>query len=486
MHAALSMQTACSFLKTNNIMREFIHEDFLLQNDTARMLYHEHAEKMPIIDFHCHLDPKAIAENKNYDSITQIWLGGDHYKWRSMRANGVAEKYITGDASDWEKFQKWAETVPYTMRNPLYHWTHMELKTAFGINDILNPASAKGIYDRCNELLHQPNMRPQELIKRYHVETLCTTDDPIDTLEYHAQIAKSDFGVKVLPAWRPDKAMTVTTAQAYRAYVEKLSQASGVTISNFNDLVDALKNRHDYFDQAGCKLADHGTSDLPNVDYTREEIEAIFNKVYGGAELTLLEKQKYQMALLVILAEMNAEKGWTQQFHYGPLRNTNTKMFNKIGVDTGFDTIGDFKCAQSIARLLDRLNSADKLAKSIIYNINPAENEMVAAMIANFQDGSVAGKIQFGAAWWFNDQMFGMINQMNSLSAQGLLSRFVGMLTDSRSFLSYTRHEYFRRILCNLLGKDVEDGILPASEMERIKGMVEDICYNNAKSYLSL
>ncbi len=467
-------------------MKEYINEDFLLQNDTARMLYHDHAEKMPIIDFHCHLNPKEIAENKNYDSITQLWLGGDHYKWRAMRANGVGEKFITGDASDWEKFEKWAETVPYTMRNPLYHWTHLELKTAFGIHDMLNPKSARRIYDRCNELLAQPSMRPQELIKHYGVEILCTTDDPVDSLQYHREIAASDFSVKVLPAWRPDKVMTVTTAKDYRAYVEKLSQASGVTITCFDDLVLALKNRHDFFNQAGCKLADHGTSDLPYVDYTLDEIKNIFNKVYGGKELNLLEKQKYQMALLVILAEMNAEAGWTQQFHYGPLRNTNSKMFQQIGADTGFDTIGDFKCAQSIARLLDQLNAVGKLAKSIIYNINPAENEMIAAMIGNFQDGSVPGKIQFGAAWWFNDQLTGIVNQLNALSSQGLLSRFVGMLTDSRSFLSYTRHEYFRRILCNLIGKDVEEGLLPVSEMERISSMVEDICYNNAKSYLAL
>ena len=466
-------------------MNNFIHQDFLLQNETARMLYHDHAKGMPIIDFHCHLDPKAIAENKNFGSITELWLGGDHYKWRIMRANGVKEDFVTGNASDWEKFEKWAETIPYAMRNPLYHWTHMELKTAFGIDDILSPKTAKKIFDQCNELLKEPSMRPQSLIKRYHVETLCTTDDPIDSLEYHRQIAASDFEVKVLPAWRPDKVMTVTTAEAYRAYVEKLSEASHITISNFDDLVNALQNRHDFFNQSGCRLADHGTSDLPFVSYTMEEIKAIFNKVYGGTELNLLEKQKYQMALLQILAEMNAESGWVQQFHYGPLRNTNTKMFNQIGVDTGYDTMGDFKCAQAIAHMLDQLNSANKLAKTILYNINPSENEMIATMIGNFQDGSVPGKMQFGAAWWFNDQMQGMLDQMNALSNQGLLSRFVGMLTDSRSFLSYTRHEYFRRILCNMIGKDVEDGFLPVSEMERIEQMVEDICYNNAKRYFA-
>ena len=468
-------------------MKDFINEDFLLHSDVAKMLYHEHAEKMPIIDYHCHLNPKMIADDYKFSSITEIWLGGDHYKWRAMRANGVDEKYITGkETSDWEKFEKWAETVPYTLRNPLYHWTHLELKTAFGIGETLNPASAKRIYDKCNELLATPEYSARGLMKRYNVESVCTTDDPIDTLEYHKAIADSGFEVKVLPTWRPDKAMNVTTAAEYRAYLEKLSQASGVTISKFDDLVEALKVRHQYFADHGCKLADHGLADIPAADYTMAEISAIFDKVYGGNELTKDEKTKYQAALLIILSEMNAEAGWTQQYHYGPLRNTNSRMMAKLGPDTGFDTIGDFRCAEAMVKIFDRLNSEGKLAKTILYNINPSENDMVAAMIANYQDGSVPGKMQFGSGWWFNDQMGGMLRQMNALSEQGLLSRFVGMLTDSRSFLSYPRHEYFRRILCNMIGNDVVNGILPESEMGRIKGMIEDICYCNAQAFLAL
>ena len=468
-------------------MKDFINEDFLLQSDVAKMLYHEHAEKMPIIDYHCHLNPKMIADDYKFSSITEIWLGGDHYKWRAMRANGVDEKFITGkETSDWEKFEKWAETVPYTLRNPLYHWTHLELKTAFGIGETLNPASARRIYDKCNELLAIPEYSARGLMRRYNVESVCTTDDPIDTLEYHKAIADSGFEVKVLPTWRPDKAMNITTAAEYRTYIEKLSQVSGVTISKFDDLVEALKVRHQYFADHGCKLADHGLADIPAADYTMAEISAIFDKVYGGNELTKEEKTKYQSALLIILLEMNAEEGWTQQIHYGPLRNTNSRMMAKLGPDTGFDTIGDFRCAEAFVKIFDCLNNEGKLAKTIVYNINPSDDDMLAAMIANYQDGSVPGKMQFGSGWWFNDQMGGMLRQMNALSEQGLLSRFVGMLTDSRSFLSYPRHEYFRMILCNMIGNDVVNGILPESEMGRIKGMVEDICYCNAKSYLNL
>ena len=468
-------------------MKHFINEDFLLRNDVAKRLYHEHAEKLPIIDYHCHLNPREIAENKNFRSLTELWLGGDHYKWRALRANGVAEEYITGkETSDWEKFEKWAATIPYTMRNPLYHWTHLELKTAFGIDDLLNPASARSIYERVNEMLAQPEFTPQGLMKHYNVETVCTTDDPVDSLEYHAAIAASDFSVKVLPAWRPDKAMTVTTAEEYNSYIDKLAAASGIDINSFDALIDALQNRHDFFTSRGCRLADHGTGPFPAADYTEAEIKAIFNKVRGGQELSAEEKMKYQTALLFILAKMNAAANWTQQFHFGPLRNTNSIMFKSIGVDTGFDTIGGSSNCEALAQMLDRLNAEGALGKTILYNINPVENDMLAAMIANFQDGSIPGKIQFGAAWWFNDQADGIVRQLNSLSNQGLLSRFVGMLTDSRSFLSYPRHEYFRRLLCNVLGSDVENGLLPVHEMERINGMVEDICYNNAKSYLNL
>ncbi len=468
-------------------MKEFINKDFLLQNDYAKMLYHDHAEKLPIIDYHCHLSPKMIAEDYRFKSITELWLDGDHYKWRAMRANGIDESYITGrKVSDWERFLKWAETVPYTLRNPLYHWTHLELKTAFGISETLNLGSAKKIYECCNELLSTPEYSAKGFMKKYNVEAVCTTDDPVDSLEYHKEIADSDFEIKVLPTWRPDKAMNISTSAEFRTYVEMLSKVSGVTISKFDDFIQALKVRHDYFAEHGCKLADHGMGVISWKNYTKQDINIVFDKVYGGIELTEEEKMKFQTAMLIILSEMNFDAGWTQQYHYGPLRNTNTKMMAMIGPDTGFDTIGDYNCAESLAKIFDRLNLDGKLAKTIVYNINPSANDMVAAMIANFQDGSVAGKMQFGAGWWFNDQMRGMISQMNSLSEQGLLSRFVGMLTDSRSFLSYPRHEYFRRILCNMLGEELEKGLLPESEMSRIKGMVEDICYFNAKSFLQL
>ncbi len=468
-------------------MKDFIHKNFLLQNDTAKMLYHEHAENLPIIDYHCHLNPEMIAQDYQFRSITELWLGGDHYKWRAMRANGIDEKYITGtESSDWEKFKKWAETIPYTLRNPLYHWTHLELKTAFDISETLNPSSARRIYEQCNQLLQTPAFSARGLMKKYHVELVCTTDDPTDTLAYHQTITKSNFDIKVLPTWRPDRVMNISTAPAYQAYIEKLSEASGISITNFDDLIQALKVRHQYFSQNGCKLADHGMGKIPCAEYTHSEIVTIFRKLYEGIEPTEEEKQKYQTAMLLILSEMNAEAGWTQQYHYGPLRNTNSKMMAQLGPDTGFDTIGDFQCAEALVKIFDRLNSNNKLAKTIIYNINPSANDMVAAMIANYQDGSIAGKMQFGAGWWFNDQINGMLRQMNALSEQGLLSRFIGMLTDSRSFLSYPRHEYFRRILCNMIGDDIEKGLLPQCEMKQIKQMVEDICYYNAKNYLQL
>lgn len=468
-------------------MKDFIHKNFLLQNDTAKMLYHEHAENLPIIDYHCHLNPAMIAQNYQFRSITELWLSEDHYKWRVMRTNGIDEKYITGtESSDWEKFKKWAETIPYTLRNPLYHWTHLELKTAFGISETLNPSSARRIYEQCNQLLQTPAFSARGLMKKYHVELVCTTDDPTDTLAYHQTITKSNFDIKVLPTWRPDRAMNISTAPAYQAYIEKLSETSGISITNFDDLIQALKVRHQYFSLNGCKLADHGMGKIPCAKYTHSEIVDIFRKLYEGIEPTEEEKQKYQTAMLLILSEMNAEAGWTQQYHYGPLRNTNSKMMAQLGPDSGFDTIGDFQCAEALVKIFDRLNSNNKLAKTIIYNINPSANDMVAAMIANYQDGSIAGKMQFGAGWWFNDQINGMLRQMNALSEQGLLSRFIGMLTDSRSFLSYPRHEYFRRILCNMIGDDIEKGLLPQCEMKQIEQMIEDICYYNAKNYLQL
>lgn len=460
-----------------------MNKDFLLDTDYARHLYHDVAKQMPIIDYHCHLSPKEIAENHRFRSITELWLGGDHYKWRAMRANGVDERFITGDASDWEKFEKWAETVPYTMRNPLYHWTHLELSSAFGIEDALNPKTARRIYDACNEQLSDPSMSAQGLMLKYNVEAVCTTDDPIDSLEYHKQIRESGFKVKVLPAWRPDKAMAVGNPDEYRAYVEKLSNASGVEITDYDSLMQALAKRMDFFASQGCVVADHGVSKFPFRDYA---VPDLLERVLQGEVLSQSQIEEIQTAILLDLCKMNHAHGWAQQFHFGPLRNVNTKMKEKIGPDTGFDTIGDYLGAEAIAKFLDALNSEDALTKTILYNLNPSDNTWVGAMIGNFQDGSVPGKMQMGAAWWFNDQLYGMEAQINALSMQGLLSRFVGMLTDSRSFLSYPRHEYFRRLLCRMLGRDLHEGILPASEMERVEDMVRDICYRNAKNYFGI
>lgn len=465
-------------------MKTFLDKDFLLQTDAAKELYHDHAAKMPIIDYHCHLIPAMVANDYQFRSLTEIWLGGDHYKWRAMRTNGVDERYCTGtDTTDWEKFEKWAETVPYTMRNPLYHWTHLELKTAFGIEKLLSPKTAREIYDECTAKLQTPEYSARNLMRRYHVEVVCTTDDPVDSLEYHKKCKDDGFEIKVLPAWRPDKAMAVEVPADFRAYVEKLSEVSGVTISCFDDMIAALRKRQDFFAAMGCKLSDHGIEEFYAEDYTDTEINNIFNKVYGGQTLTQAEILKFKSAMLIVFAEMDAEKGWTQQFHYGAIRNNNTKMFKQLGPDTGFDSIGEFNTAKAMAKFLDKLNSKGKLAKTILYNLNPCANEVIATMLGNFQDGSVPGKIQFGSGWWFLDQKDGMEKQMNALSVLGLLSRFVGMLTDSRSFLSYPRHEYFRRTLCNLIGNDVENGLLPASEIDFLGQMVEDISYNNAKNF---
>ena len=465
-------------------MKNFMDENFLLQTKTAQELYHEHAAKMPIIDYHCHLVPKMVADDHKFRSLTEIWLGGDHYKWRAMRTNGVDERFCTGtDTSDWEKFEKWAETVPYTMRNPLYHWTHLELKTAFGINKILNKDTAREIFDECNEKLAMPEYSARGMMTRYNVEAVCTTDDPLDSLEYHIATRNRGFATKMLPTWRPDKAMAVEVPADFRAYIEKLAEVSGVTINTFDDVVAALKVRHDFFASLGCKLSDHGIEEFYAEDYTDAEIKAIFNKVYGGAELTKEEILKFKSAMLVVFAEMDHEKGWTQQFHYGAIRNNNTRMFEKLGPDTGFDSIGEFNTAKAMSKFLNRLDYNDKLTKTILYNLNPCANEVISTMLGNFQDGKIAGKIQFGSGWWFLDQKDGMEKQMNALSVLGLLSRFVGMLTDSRSFMSYPRHEYFRRTLCNLVGRDVENGELPASEMKFIGQMIEDISYNNAKNF---
>ncbi len=465
-------------------MKQFLDDNFVLQNETAKYLYHQHAARQPIIDYHCHLDPKLIAEDYRFDNLGELWLGGDHYKWRAMRTNGMDERYCTGkETSDWEKFEKWAETVPYTMRNPLYHWTHLELKTAFGITELLNPETARAIYDECTAKLRTPEFSARSLMKHYNVEVVCTTDDPADSLEHHLALKNEGFEIKVLPTWRPDKAMAVENPTNYRSYIEKLSQASGITINKFADLIDALRSRHDFFASVGCKLSDHGIEEFYAVDYTANEIEAIFNKVYGGTALSREEIMKFKSAMLYEGAIMDWEKGWTQQFHYGAIRDNNTRLFRKLGSDTGFDSIGDFTVAKVMSKFLNRLDIDNRLAKTIIYNLNPRDNDLVATMIGNFQDGSIAGKIQFGSGWWFLDQKNGMEAQINSLSNLGLLSRFVGMLTDSRSFLSYPRHEYFRRILCNLIGTDVENGLLPASQLDFLGKMVEGVSYYNAKNF---
>jgi glucuronate isomerase len=465
-------------------MQSFINDDFLLQSDAAKELYHQHAEHQPIIDYHCHLNPEYIANDRQFDNLGQIWLEGDHYKWRAMRSNGIDEKYCTGkDTSDWEKFEKWAETVPYTMRNPLYHWTHLELKQAFGVDKLLSPATAKEIFDECTAKLRTKEYSARGLMKKFNVEVVCTTDDPVDSLNYHIALKQEGFGIKVLPAWRPDKAMAVENPVEYRKYVEKLSEVSGVTIRKFDDLLQALRVRHDFFADLGCKLSDHGIEEFYAEKWSKSEIDTIFNKVYGGKELTQEEIRKFKSAMLYEGAVMDWEKGWTQQFHYGAIRNNNSRMMKQLGPDTGFDSIGDFTVAKAMSAFFDSLDVSGKLTKTIIYNLNPRDNDLVATMIGNFQDGSVPGKMQFGAAWWFLDQKSGIEAQLNSLSNLGLLSRFVGMLTDSRSFLSYPRHEYFRRILCNLIGNDVENGLLPASEMDFLGKMVENISYFNAKNF---
>ncbi len=468
----------------------FINKDFMLSTDTARELYHGSAEQMPIIDYHCHLVPQQIAENIQFRDITQLWLVdghyGDHYKWRAMRGNGVSEDYLTGGVhTAWETFEKWAETVPYTMRNPLYHWTHLELSRVFGIDKLLSPKTAREIFEECNAKLATPEFRGQALIRKFNVETVCTTDDPADDLRWHKMIAQNPFGTKVIPAWRPDKAMAIENPAAYKEYIEKLGAAAGMEIKTYTDLQDALQKRHDFFASMGCKLSDHGLENFYSADYTQAEVDAIFSKVLAGKTPEADELEKFRSAFLFDQACMDAEAGWAQQFHIGAIRNNNSRMFNLVGPDTGYDAIHDLEIAAAGNRFFDRLTAAGKLAKTILYCLNPKDNEVMMTMAYTFNDGTVPGKMQFGSGWWFLDQEVGMRRQMDALSVLGLFSRFVGMLTDSRSFISYPRHEYFRRILCDVLGKDVEAGKLPASEMDQIKQMVQDISYNNAKNYFN-
>ena len=464
-------------------MNTFINDDFMLTNEYARELYHASAENQPIIDYHCHLVPKMIADNYQFADLTEVWLGGDHYKWRAMRGNGVPEELITGKADGYAKFEKWAETVPYTMRNPLYHWTHLELSRVFGVDKILKPETAREIYDECSAKLQTPEFRGQELMKKFKVEVVCTTDDPADTLEYHQQIKDNPFGVKVLPTWRPDKAMVVEKPQQYREYIQKLSDISGVQINNYQDLLHALQKRQDFFEEMGCRISDHGLETFYAEDFTMEEVDQIFKNTLKGIQPSQEEVLKFKSAILLDFARMDHAKGWAQQFHIGAIRDNNTRMFDILGPDTGYDAIHDVQCAAAGHKFFNKLALENKLTNTILYNLNPKDNEVLATMAYTFNDGTCPGKMQLGSGWWFLDQEDGMRKQMNALSSLGLLSRFVGMLTDSRSFLSYPRHEYFRRILCNLLGEDLKSGKLPVSEMDFIHKMVSDISYNNAKNY---
>ncbi|HKM93314.1 MAG TPA: glucuronate isomerase [Prolixibacteraceae bacterium] len=465
-------------------MKTFMNENFMLNSKSAERLYHEYAKGLPIIDYHNHLPPHEIAGDINFKNLTQIWLYGDHYKWRAMRANGIDEKYITGDASDFEKFEKWAETVPYTLRNPLYHWTHLELQRYFGINELLNANSTKAIFEKTENQLQQSDFSVQNLLRRVNIDTLCTTDDPADKLENHLALAKNNPGFKVLPTWRPDKAMNAENAKTYNEYLDKLGESADIEIKTVEDLITALQKRHDFFNEAGCRISDHGIEEFYAEDYIQKEIDNIFNKVRGGGELNSDEILKFKSFMLIEGAKMDHASNWAQQFHYGVIRNNNSRMLAQLGADTGFDSIGDFSVAKAMVKFFNKLESSDQLAKTIIYNINPGDNEMVATMLGNFNKGPVAGKIQFGSGWWFLDQKQGMIEQMNSLSALGLISKFVGMLTDSRSFLSFPRHEYFRRIMCNLFGEDMENGEIP-NDFGLVGGIVQDISYNNAKNYFN-
>ncbi|MCG8308601.1 MAG: glucuronate isomerase [Cytophagales bacterium] len=463
-------------------MKKFLDKNFILETKTAEKLYHDHAAKMPIIDYHCHLPPEDIASDRKFENLTKIWLDGDHYKWRAMRTNGVDEHYITGAADDFEKFQKWAETVPYTMRNPLYHWTHMELQRPFGIHDILNGKSAGSIYEKCTALLREDEFSCRGLLNQFEVKIVCTTDDPVDSLEHHKAIRNSGFDVKVLPTFRPDKAMAVEDPGRFNKYIDRLGEVSNIDISDFNRLIDAIRSRHDFFSEMGGKLSDHGLEQIYAENFYDREVKSIFDKIRGGTALTQDEILKFKSAMLIHFGIMDYEKGWTQQFHLGALRNNSSRMVKKLGPDTGFDSIGDFEMARPISRFLDKLDSENQLAKTILYNLNPRDNYLIGTMIGNFNDGSIPGKINFGTGWWFLDQKEGMEMQMNALSNLGLLSRFLGMLTDSRSFLSFPRHDYFRRILCNLLGKDVERGELP-NDLDWLGQMVENISYYNAKEF---
>jgi glucuronate isomerase len=468
-------------------VKKFLDTDFLLQTETAKRLYHEHAKKMPIFDYHCHLSVKDIAEDRKFKNIAQLWLEGDHYKWRAMRANGIEEKYCTGNVSDWEKFYAWAQTVPYTAKNQLYHWTYLELKIFFGIEGrALNSETAREIYDHCNKVIKSESFCPSYIFKKMNIKVVCTTDDPTDTLEHHIRI-KSDekFPAKVYPCFRPDKGMAVENPALFNRWVDALAKASKINVKDYNSYIKALRSRHDFFHSAGCRISDHGIEKVYAEDFKQPEIPAIFKKVRSGKKPAAEEIEKFKTALMLKFGEWDSEKKWAMQLHIGAMRNTSTRMFGLFGPDSGYDSICDHAIAKPLAKFLDSLDKNNNLPKTILYSLNPTDNEVLATMAGNFQDGSMPGKMQFGSAWWFLDQKDGMEKQINTLSNTGLLSRFIGMLTDSRSFLSHPRHEYFRRILCNMLGNDIEKGELQ-NDMEFAGKMVEDICYNNAADYFNM
>lgn len=465
-------------------MKPFLDENFLLNSKTAEILYHDYAKAMPIFDFHCHLSPKEIAENKRYRNITEIWLGGDHYKWRALRANGVEERFITGDASDKEKFLKWSETMPQCIGNPLYHWTHLELKRFFGIEKLLSPQTAEEIWEQSNALLQTDEFTAQGLIKRSNVKAICTTDDPVDSLEYHVAIANdTDFGVKVLPTFRPDKSFNIDK-EGFCDWLTNLADVTGMEINTVAAVKAALLQRLEYFHTVGCRISDHALDPIVFADASEAQVNAVFQKALQGEALSDVEINQYKTHIMVFLGKQYTRLNWVMQLHIGVIRNTNSRMMRRLGPDTGFDATADYMIAKPLAQFLDALEQTEELPKTILYCLNPRDYDVLATIAGSFQ-GSIPGKMQFGSGWWFNDQKDGMIRQMTTLANIGLLSRFVGMLTDSRSFLSYTRHEYFRRILCNIIGEWVENGEAP-NDIELLGTMVKNICFTNAEQYFGI
>jgi glucuronate isomerase len=465
-------------------MKKFLDEDFLLENKYAAALFHEFAKPMPIIDYHNHLSPALIARDHQFENLTKAWLDGDHYKWRAMRWNGVEETYCSGNAPDEEKFMKWAATVPYLLRNPLYHWTHLELRRYFEIDELLSAETGSTIYAACTEKLNTPSHSVRKLLQKMKVEIVCTTDDPVDSLEHHCVIADENYAMRVLPSFRPDKAMAVENVPAFNAYVDSLERVTNVTCDRYPEYLDALKKRHDYFAEMGCAVADHGLHEMYAEEYRDAEIRAIYVKLRQGSLVSEYEKRQFRSALLYQFALWNHERGWVQQLHIGPLRNNNSRMMRSLGPDTGWDSMGGSVDIRAVGKFLDRLDQENSLTRTILYSIYPYDHELLTTMAGNFNDGSYPGKLQCGAPWWFNDQQQGIVQHLDVISNMGLLSRFVGMLTDSRSFLSFPRHEYFRRLLCNVLGRDIERGELP-NDMDWIGKVVQDICYYNTKRYFN-